>query len=378
MLRLPACLLAAVLLAGPAAAACSGDCDGDGQVRINELVVAVGIALGQSAVGACAAVDVDRDGQVTIAELIAATNALLSGCPLAPTASPTAPPSESPSPSPTATANRPPALPPPFVYRGTVGQPIALPLGAIDPEGGAVACSGDPLLPGMTLGPDDVLRWTPAADQLGPLDVPLRCEDDGSPPALVAGTAAFRIAPEDPCVTPVCDPATGCTGTVAPVSHPCCAAAPLPRLAEAEVFCPGGRLLRVGRNVEGFGALQSCDHLRFRQRAQASAELRFHIRVSCVNPLNPVSVRAKLESATRGILVDAQSTRIFLPPQPTDGFYERRNISFPFSQDGPFLDIEESEANLTVTVKDSDGAEVSETVRVLLTSDPTLPDLPDP
>lgn len=373
-----ACLLAAALLAGPAAAACTGDCDGDGRVRINELVAAVGIALGQSPIGACAAVDADGDRQVTIAELIAATNALLSGCPPDPSPSPTAPPTESPSPSPTATANQPPALPPPFVYRGYVGQPIALPLRAVDPEGGNVTCAGAPLLAGMSLGPDDVLRWTPAADQLGPLEVPLRCEDDGQPPALAAGTAAFRIAPADPCVTPACAPAAGCSGTVAPVGRSCCDGTELPRLPEAEVFCPAGRLLLIGRNTVGFGALGSCDHLRFRQRAQASAELRFHIRVSCVNPLNPVSVRAKLESATRGILVDARSTRIFLPPDPTDGFYERRNISFPFTQDGPFLDIEESEANLTVTVEDSDGAEVSETVRVILTSDPTLPDLPDP
>ncbi|HSQ01544.1 MAG TPA: hypothetical protein VL049_30340 [Candidatus Dormibacteraeota bacterium] len=373
MLRL-ACILAAVLLAGPATAACTGDCDGDGQVRINELVAAVGIALGQTAVGRCTAVDVNGDGQVTIAELIAATNALLSGCPLAAT------PTETPSPSPTAMLNQPPTLPSPFVYRGYVGQPIARPIGAVDPEGGAVTCAGDPLLAGMTLDPDNVLRWTPAADQLGPLSVPVQCQDDAQPPMAVAGTVAFRIAPDDSCATPVCDPATGCTATVAPVDHACCDGSALPRLPESEVFCPSGRLLQIGRNVSGFGRLQSCDHLRFLQSAQTSASLRLHIRVSCLNPLNRVTVHVKLESATRGLLIDPQSAlaNVFLPSQPTNGFYERRAITFPFSQDGPFLNIEETEANLTVTVRDSDGAEVSDTERVILTSDALLPDLPDP
>ena len=69
---------------------------------------------------------------------------------------------------------------------------------------------------------------------------------------------------------------------------------------------------------------------------------------------------------------------MFLPSNTTDGFYERRTITFPFTQEGPFLNIEDTEANLTVSVRDTDGAEVSETVRVVLTSDPTLPDLPDP
>jgi hypothetical protein len=59
----------------------SGDCNGDGEVRINEVVTAVGIALGTASVGDCGAIDLNGDGQVTIAEIISATNALLSGCP---------------------------------------------------------------------------------------------------------------------------------------------------------------------------------------------------------------------------------------------------------------------------------------------------------
>ncbi|MFO1078994.1 MAG: hypothetical protein U1E73_14835, partial [Planctomycetota bacterium] len=237
-MRRLAWILVAILLAGPAAALCVGDCDGDGQVRVNELVVGVGIVLSGSSAAECPAADPNGDGEVTIAELIAAVNSLLSGCPIASTPSPmatdTAPPIDTPTPSPTVPSNQPPTLPSPFVYRGYVGQAIALPLGAVDPDGGAVSCAADALLAGMTLGADNVLRWIPADDQLGPLTVPVRCEDDGTPPLAVAGSAAFRIAPQDPCVTPVCDPATGCTGTVAPLIHACCDNVELPHLPEAE------------------------------------------------------------------------------------------------------------------------------------------------
>jgi hypothetical protein len=55
-----------------------GDCDGDGIVTINELILGVNIALGNLPVTACPAFDTNRDGQVSIDELIAAVNAALS------------------------------------------------------------------------------------------------------------------------------------------------------------------------------------------------------------------------------------------------------------------------------------------------------------
>jgi hypothetical protein len=367
------------LLAAPALA-CPGDCDGDGTVRINELIAGVGIALGQSPVDGCPPIDGDGDGQVLIGELIAATNALLSGCP-AVTATPTATPTTTPSPSPppTATVNLPPVLAP-FVYRGFVGQPIARPIGASDPNGDPLTCAADALLAGMTLGDDQVLRWTPAAEQLGPLAVPVSCEDSADPPQATAGALEFRIAPVDACTTPVCDPATGCTATLPPLDQNCCADAEPTRLPEAPVICPSGLLLQVGRNDQSvpltFGRLYNCDYLRFRQRAQSDAELRIHVRVSCVNTLNRVTIGVRLESAVRGVIVNAEGG-VFLPTMPTDGFYERRNFSVPFNISGPFLDLEETEATLTVTAEDSGGAIASETLRVILTSDSTLPDLPD-
>jgi hypothetical protein len=58
-------------------AAVAGDCDRSGSVGIDELVRAVGIALGTQAIAACPAADVDQDGAVRIAELIQAVNAAL-------------------------------------------------------------------------------------------------------------------------------------------------------------------------------------------------------------------------------------------------------------------------------------------------------------
>lgn len=59
---------------------CTGDCDGDDAVTIDELVVGVAIALGRLPTGNCPALDTDADGQVAINELIAAVNTALRGC----------------------------------------------------------------------------------------------------------------------------------------------------------------------------------------------------------------------------------------------------------------------------------------------------------
>lgn len=64
----------------PEAPACTGDCNDDGEVVINELIVGVNVALGSSALDACPAFDADEDGEVAINELIAAVNAALNGC----------------------------------------------------------------------------------------------------------------------------------------------------------------------------------------------------------------------------------------------------------------------------------------------------------
>lgn len=64
----------------PAVAACAGDCSGDGNVTVDELIVGVGIALGSTPIDLCKPVDADSDGQVTIDEIVGAVDAALGNC----------------------------------------------------------------------------------------------------------------------------------------------------------------------------------------------------------------------------------------------------------------------------------------------------------
>jgi hypothetical protein len=59
---------------------CGGDCDGNAVVRIDELISAVRISLGELPASTCRAADADADGRVSIAELVRAVNAALGGC----------------------------------------------------------------------------------------------------------------------------------------------------------------------------------------------------------------------------------------------------------------------------------------------------------
>jgi cysteine-rich repeat protein len=59
---------------------CVGDCAGDGDVTIDELLTMVNIALGNSALSECQAGDARGDRAITIDEIIAAVNVALNGC----------------------------------------------------------------------------------------------------------------------------------------------------------------------------------------------------------------------------------------------------------------------------------------------------------
>lgn len=61
--------------------ACAGDCDGDGDVAINELITLVNIALGLQPVSTCLAGDINRNDEIAINEIITAVNNALNGCP---------------------------------------------------------------------------------------------------------------------------------------------------------------------------------------------------------------------------------------------------------------------------------------------------------
>src|SRR5262249_22230811 len=67
----------------PTAIACVGDCNGDGVVTINELILAVNIALGLEPISACPAIDANHSREVTIEELIRPIANAQNGCPWA-------------------------------------------------------------------------------------------------------------------------------------------------------------------------------------------------------------------------------------------------------------------------------------------------------
>jgi hypothetical protein len=59
---------------------CTGDCNDDDVVTVNELVRAVGIALAGGSVAECNAADRNASGTITVEELVSAVNAALAGC----------------------------------------------------------------------------------------------------------------------------------------------------------------------------------------------------------------------------------------------------------------------------------------------------------
>jgi len=76
------------LLAGPPTptatptqpSGCMGDCAGDSQVTVDDLIKGVNIALDNLAVAACTAFDVDGNSRVTVDELVGGVNSALNGC----------------------------------------------------------------------------------------------------------------------------------------------------------------------------------------------------------------------------------------------------------------------------------------------------------
>jgi YVTN family beta-propeller protein len=61
-------------------APCPGDCNGDGRVRVDELITAVAVVLGTAPSSDCRAIDRRGTGSVTIADLVLAVSAAVYGC----------------------------------------------------------------------------------------------------------------------------------------------------------------------------------------------------------------------------------------------------------------------------------------------------------
>ena len=270
-------------------------------------------------------------------------------------------------------ANTAPAIPAHDVYRSYSGYEIALPIAAEDPDG-PLTYSADQLPEGALLEPDTgILRWMPSQDQIGPFYVPFRVTDSGLPPATTEGTLALRITPLDSCSIPSCDPASGCTSTLPPLTEPCCSQGPVARVAEVLFDCPEGRVLMVGRNHGvGFGRMQNCDKLRLQKVTQAGVSVIVHIAARCFKVNELVRLHALIESPLG--LHTARIETIILRPT-NSGFDQRLNLRLPMV--GTMPEIEGMEANVTLTLEDPFGdLEVSETLRLLLTHTP-IPDLPD-
>ncbi len=70
----------AIVLSGASGASCTGDCDGDGTVTINEVITMVNVTLDGSNAVTCTAGDANDDNAITVDEILAAVNAALSGC----------------------------------------------------------------------------------------------------------------------------------------------------------------------------------------------------------------------------------------------------------------------------------------------------------
>jgi hypothetical protein len=90
--RLLAVILPSFLSFAPAVFAgtsdCTGDCNGDQKVSVDELVVGTQLALATGVAG-CTAIDADGDASVSIDELVIAVGHALGGCPTLPTPTPT-------------------------------------------------------------------------------------------------------------------------------------------------------------------------------------------------------------------------------------------------------------------------------------------------
>jgi len=59
---------------------CAGDCRGDNQVTVDDILTMVNIALGNAEMRECEIGDANNDGQITVDEILMAVNNALSGC----------------------------------------------------------------------------------------------------------------------------------------------------------------------------------------------------------------------------------------------------------------------------------------------------------
>lgn len=77
----PSSTATATSIETPLSSPCAGDCDGSGQVLINEIVTLVNIALEKVSPDACHNGETDHHNGIAINEIVAAVNSAVLGCP---------------------------------------------------------------------------------------------------------------------------------------------------------------------------------------------------------------------------------------------------------------------------------------------------------
>jgi hypothetical protein len=64
----------------PSVSPCPGDCNDDLVVKVDEIIILVDIALGNTSIPPCDAGDLNHDNKITVNEILAAVNRALNGC----------------------------------------------------------------------------------------------------------------------------------------------------------------------------------------------------------------------------------------------------------------------------------------------------------
>ncbi len=376
--------VALIVLSVRPALACSGDCNGDGEVTIDELILGVNIALENAPTLSCAAFDGDHSGTVTIDEIVGAVNVALTGCPATATPSP----ARSATPTPTATLqatatatpsptiNHAPVVTPKPIYRTYPDYPIHYTLPVGDPDNDPLTCSVGSLPEGAVYDASArALVWAPSSTQVGPAYVDFQCEDDASPPAEVVGRLAIKVQRPSACVVPTCDPATGCVDELIGLDHRCCDQGPVAPVEEPLAGCPEGLVLFAGGDLSGFGELGQCYTKSVLNSAQSAASIRFNLRTSCIYTDDLPRFRIVVETASR-IAVRDKEVAASVKRTP-EGWYEKNQVPWAIDGGGPFFDLEGAEANVTLSIRDAQNQRYTQKLRVRLTFTP-IPDVGDP
>ena len=284
----------------------------------------------------------------------------------------------------------PPVVDPVSVYRSYPDEPIAFPIGAVDPDGTDLSFASSDLPPGAALDPSSGLfQWMPTAAQVGDYEVNVEVSDEDL--ELTATVLLLQIAPLDSCNVPVCDPPTGCTPTLPDVpaegepGNACCVAEPSVRVAEPaneSLGCPEGEVLYLGRNNVGFGRIQNCDKLQVEAFPQGGANLRFHVEARCVTEDVALDVEMTRVDGSGDPLINLpllcneagmpECTTLVMQP---DGFQRALGLNYFVFADA--FSLEGQEVDFKVTMTDVNGVVLERRHRVTLTLQ-DLADLPNP